>query len=73
MRFHKLGGLHPGRFLKPYQAKVVSINRKAVSQVYMVTMVVDCSEEAVVKQFVLLYSVARKFSHACYWTENPDY
>ena len=34
MRFHKLGGLHPGRFLKPYQAKVVSINRMTVSQVY---------------------------------------
>ena len=28
----------------------------------MVTMVADCSEEAVVKQFVLLYGVARKFS-----------
>ena len=43
VRFHKLGGLYPGSFLKPYSAEVeytVCINRMPVSQC-IVTMVAD--------------------------------
>ena len=48
LMFHKLGGLYPGRFLKPNPVEyTVCVNRMAVWLPWLQT-----SEETVVKQFV---------------------